>query len=87
MGKAAQASFKSSSSSRHVNCALNASRCQSGETIVGAALTLAKTLPKTTRAIVANAWGKSRRLNRIREKTSPSGASLPPCRRPRVAES
>jgi len=59
MGKVlAQASFKSSSSSRHVNCALNASRCQSGETIVGAALTLAKTLPKTTRAIVANAWGQ-----------------------------
>jgi len=59
MGKVlAQASFKRASSTRHANAALNASRCQSGETIVGGALTLAKTLPKTTRAIVANAWGQ-----------------------------
>ena len=54
----AQLSAKSSTSTRHVNGALNLSRCQSGETIVGAALTFAKTLPKTTRAVVADAWAQ-----------------------------
>lgn len=60
MGKVlAQLSAKSSTSTRHVNAALNVSRCQSGETVVGGALTFAKTLPKTTRAIVTNAWAQT----------------------------
>lgn len=53
-----QASAKSSTSTRHVNAALNLSRCQSGETVLGAALTFAKTMKKTTRAVVGDVWAQ-----------------------------
>jgi hypothetical protein len=66
-----------------VNGALNVSRCQSGETLVGAALTFAKTLPKTTRAIVANAWAQTQtKSQNSREDLLEWGvaANLPPTR-------
>ena len=82
MGKVlAQASAKSSTSTRHVNFAVNASRCQSGEAILGVALTVAKTLPKTTRAVVGNAWGQvAVRQPNAREDLTEWGiaASVPP---------
>ena len=53
-----QASAKSSTSTRHVNAALNLSRCQSGETVLGAALTFARTMKKTTRAVVGDVWAQ-----------------------------
>jgi uncharacterized membrane protein len=54
----AQASAKRSTSTRYVDVAANASVCRRGECVVGVAVTVAKTLPKTTRAIVANAWAQ-----------------------------
>jgi len=78
----AQLTTKKTSSTKHTNVAINASRSQDGETLVGVALTFAKTLPKTTRAIVASAWGSMSptRGGKSREDYTEWGvaATLPP---------
>jgi len=73
---------KKATATTHASAALHASRSQDGETLVGGAVTVAKTLPKSTRAFMANAWGSmaATRGGKSREDFTEWGlaATLPP---------